>query len=66
MKKLKKLNNILIFVFSLTSICLGVYYINTGKIDRLGACFTIPLVFILPKIANKLFYKVKNKLIKKL
>lgn len=55
MKKLKKLNNILIFVFSLTSICLGVYYINTGKIDRLGACFTIPLVFMLPKIANKLF-----------
>lgn len=55
MKKLKKLNNILIFVFSLTSICLGVYYINTGKIDRLGACFTIPLVFMLSKIANKLF-----------
>lgn len=55
MKKLKKLNNILIFVFSLISICLGVYYINTGKIDRLGACFTIPLVFMLPKIANKLF-----------
>lgn len=37
------------------SICFGVYYINTGKIDRLGAAFTIPLVFLLPKIANKLF-----------
>ena len=53
--KLEKLNNILIFVFSILSICLGIYYINVGEVDRLGACFTIFLVFLLPKIIKKIF-----------
>ena len=55
---MKKLNNILIFVISLLSICFFIKDLNTGQSDRLLADISIILVLLLPKIIRGIF-KIK-------
>lgn len=52
---LKKINNALIFIVSLISICFFVRDFNIGKTDRLLSDITVTLVLLIPKIVNKLF-----------
>lgn len=56
---MRKLNNVLIFLASLTSVCFAVYNINVGAYDRLLACLSIVFVLFIPRIINKIF---KNKI----
>lgn len=57
-KKLQKLNNILIFFTSLASVCYAVKDFNYGAYDRLFASLSIIFVLLIPKILNKIF-KIK-------
>ena len=60
---MKKLNNILIFVFSLAAICFFVKDINIGANDRLLSDISIILVFFLPRIFCKIFkFKISDTL----
>lgn len=52
---MKKINNTLIFIFSLASICFFVKDLNIGANDRLLSDITVPLVFLLPRIFSKIF-----------
>ena len=52
---MKKINNTLIFIFSLASICFFVKDLNIGANDRLLSDITVPLVFLLPRIFGKIF-----------
>ncbi len=52
---MKKINNTLIFIFSLASICFFVRDLNIGANDRLLSDITVPLVFLLPRIFGKIF-----------
>lgn len=52
---MKKLNNTLIFIISLLSVCFFVKDINLGNNDRLLADISIILVLLLPKIIRKIF-----------
>ena len=52
---MKKINNYIIFIISLASLCIAVKDFNLGKYDRLVAELTIVFVFLIPKILNKLF-----------
>ena len=56
---MRKLNNVLVFLASLTSVCFAVYNINIGAYDRLLACLSIVFVLFIPRIINKIF---KNKI----
>lgn len=55
---MKKLNNVLIFLCSLASICFLVRDLNVGSYDRLLGDVTIPLVLLIPRIIGNIF-KVK-------
>lgn len=55
---MKKTNDVLIFLISLTSICFAVRDFNLGLYDRLIASLTISIVFLFPRIIKKLF-KIK-------
>ena len=55
---MKKLNNILIFLFSLASVCFLVKDLNLGSYDRLLGDATVPLVLLLPRIISNIF-KIK-------
>lgn len=55
---MKKLNNVLIFLCSLSAACFFVKDINIGAYDRLLGDITIPLVLLLPRIFKKIF-KIK-------
>lgn len=52
---MKKVNNFLIFVFSLLAICFFVRDFNVGRSDRLLGDISLPLVLCMPKIINKIF-----------
>lgn len=52
---MKKINNTLIFIFSLAAICFFVKDLNIGANDRLLSDITVPLVFLLPRIFSKIF-----------
>lgn len=52
---MKKINNYIIFIISLASLCIAVKDFNLSKYDRLVAELTIVFVFLIPKILNKLF-----------
>lgn len=58
-EKVRKLNNVLIFLASLASVCFFVININTKTYDRLPACLSIIFVLFIPRIVNKIF---KNKI----
>ena len=47
---MKKINNALIFVISLLSICFAVKDINIGAYDRLIGSLSIVLILLIPKI----------------
>ena len=51
---MKKINNILIFIISLLSLCFFIKDINQGHNDRLLADISIILVLLLPKIIRKI------------
>lgn len=53
--KIKKLNNILIYLTSLAAVCYAIKDINIGAYDRLIGSLSIILVLLIPKIARKLF-----------
>lgn len=55
---MKKLNNILIFLCSLASVCFLVKDLNLGSYDRLLGDATVPLVLLLPRIISNIF-KIK-------
>lgn len=58
---MKKINNILIFIFSLISICFFVKDINFGNNSRLLGDISIILVFFLPRIFKKVFkFKISS------
>lgn len=60
---MKKINNTLIFVVSLISICFFVRDFNALKTDRLLSDITVTFVLLIPKIINKLFkkkFKINN------
>ena len=52
---MKKINNALIFLISLISICFAVKDINIGAYDRLIGSLSIVLILLIPKIIGKLF-----------
>ncbi len=52
---LKRINNALIFLVSLASICFFIKDINYGNTDRLLGDISMILVFLIPKILRKLF-----------
>lgn len=58
MEKETKLNNVLIFLISLISVCYAVKDINNGAYDRLIGSLSIILVLFIPRILNKIF-KIK-------
>lgn len=51
---MKKLNNVLIFLASLASICFAVKDINVGTYDRLLGDLSIVFVLLIPRIFNKI------------
>lgn len=55
---MKKLNNVLIFLCSLASVCFFVRDLNVGSYDRLLGDITVPLVLLLLRIFGKIF-KIK-------
>lgn len=55
---MKKLNNVLIFLCSLASICIFVKDLNTGATDRFLGDLSMVFVLIIPKIIRALF-KIK-------
>ena len=55
---MKKLNNILILLCSLASVCFLVKDLNLGSYDRLLGDATVPLVLLLPRIISNIF-KIK-------
>lgn len=55
---MKKLNNVLIFLCSLASVCFFVRDINVGSYDRLLGDITVSLVLLIPRIFKSLF-KIK-------
>lgn len=60
---MKKYNNVLIFIFSLISVCFFVKDINIGANDRLLSDISIILVFFLPRIFSKIFkFKISDNL----
>lgn len=52
---MKKLNNFLIYFFSLLSICIAIKDFNNGAYDRLLGSLSIIFVFLIPRIINKIF-----------
>ena len=52
---MKKINNTIIFIISLASICFFVRDLNIGANDRLAADITVPLVLLLPRLLRKIF-----------
>ena len=52
---MKKINNTLIFLISLLSICFAVKDINIGAYDRLIGSLSIVLILLIPKIIGKIF-----------
>lgn len=52
---MKKINNILIYLVSLASICYAIKDINIGAYDRLIGSLSIIFVLVIPKIVGKLF-----------
>lgn len=52
---MKKINNILIFIFSILSICIFVKDVNLNNTDRFLGDLSIILVFFLPRIFKKIF-----------
>lgn len=52
---MKKINNVLIFLFSLASVCFFIRDYNTGAYDRLLCSISIILVFFLLRIFKKIF-----------
>ena len=52
---MKKINNILIFIFSLASLCFAVFHFNSNMYDRLIGDLSIIFVFFLPRIITKIF-----------
>lgn len=59
LKKINKINNILIFLTSLASICYAIKDFNYGAYDRLISSISIIFILIIPKIVNKIY---KNKI----
>lgn len=55
---MKKLNNVLIFLATLASVCLFIRDFNAGAYDRLLSSASIILVLLIPRILSKLF-KIK-------
>lgn len=55
---MRKLNNVLIFLASLASVCYAVRNLNIGAYDRLLASLSIIFVLFIPRIVNSLF-KIK-------
>lgn len=55
---MKRLNNVLIFLCSLASVCMFVKDLNIGAQDRFLADLSMVFVLLIPKIVRKLF-KVK-------
>lgn len=61
--KLKKLNNVLIFLITLISVCYAVRDFNYGAYDRLLSSLSIVLVLFIPRILAKILKsKVLNTL----
>lgn len=52
--KLKKLNNVLIFLITLISLCYAVRDFNYGAYDRLLSSLSIVLVLFIPRILTKI------------
>ena len=60
---MKRINNTLIFIFSLISVCFFVKDINIGAYQRLLGDVSIILVFFLPRIFCRLFkFKITSEL----
>ena len=60
---MKKYTNILIFIFSLVSLCFFVRDINLGANDRLLGDISLILVFFLPRIFSNIFkFKISDAL----
>lgn len=55
---IKKITNVLIFIFSLASVCFFVRDLNIGATDRYLGDLSMILVLLIPKILRKLF-KIK-------
>ena len=52
---MKRINNTLIFIFTLASFCFAVLHLNNHMYDRLIGDLSILLVFLIPRIITKLF-----------
>ncbi len=52
---MKKINNVLIFLAGLASVCFAVKDFNIGAYDRLLASLSIVLVLFIPRIVKKIF-----------
>lgn len=60
---MKKVNNILIFIISLASLCFLIKDYNYGNNDRLIVDVIIVFVLLIPKIINKIFkFKISDNL----
>ena len=52
---MKKTNNILIFIFTLLSLCFAAFHFNNAMYDRLIGDLSIAIVFFIPRIITKIF-----------
>ncbi len=60
---MKKLNNLLIFLLSLISLCYTLKDFNLGAYDRLLPSASIIFILFIPKIINKIFkFKISQEL----